>query len=90
MYNNVSASHSVSKQFITVKCYPQTRIIPMSSIKSLVFDESRKIITISMIDGEKTELSSKNVKSIFYETVKDIRSCDGRLTDYSIDEITDF
>lgn len=78
------------QQIITVKCHPKTYVIPLNSIRSIIFNESSKSITINYLnDTAKTTLYDDNIKRLFYDTLNDMRSCDHKITEYNIEKIMD-
>lgn len=78
----------VRQQFISAKCKSKIYIIPFNSIRSIVFNESSKCVTINYLnDLTKTTIYDDNVKRIFYDTIKDMRSCDNKITEYEVNQI---
>lgn len=76
------------QQIITVKCHPKTYIIPLNSIRSMIFNESTKSITINYLnDNTKTTLYDNDIKRVFYDTIKDMRSCDSKITECNIEHV---
>ena len=77
-------------QYITAKTRSKIYIIPMHSVRSMVFEDSLKTITINYINNDsKLIIHDDNVKRIFYDTVKDIRSCDNIITEYNIESVSE-
>lgn len=79
------------QQIITIKCHPKTYVIPLNSIRSLIFNENAKSITINYLNDSsaKTTLYDDNIKRLFYDTLNDMRSCDHKITEYNIAKIID-
>ena len=76
------------QQIITVKCYPKTYVIPLNSVRSIIFNETSKSITINYLNNsEQTTLYDENIKRIFYNTLNDMRSCDHKITEYDVAKI---
>lgn len=80
----------MQQQFITAHCPPKIYIIPISSIRSIVINEHSKCMTINYKNNlTRTELYSDNIKKVYYETLKDMRSCESRITDFHFEKIVD-
>ena len=79
---------TTKQQYITAKTRSKIYIIPMHSVRSIVFEDSLKTITINYIQtNSKLVICDDNVKRIFYDTVKDIRSCDNIITEYNVQSV---
>ena len=86
----INEMQSVRQQFITAHCPPKIYVIPVSSIRSIIFNEQAKCMTINYTnDLTRTELYAENIKKVYYDTIKDMRSCDGRLTEFYFEKIVE-
>jgi len=75
--------------YISARCLHETHLIPIASVRSLVFNEKNKCITINFTNGtDRTEFYCDNVRSVYYETIKDMRTCDGKITEYLVEKIS--
>ena len=61
----------------------------MSSVRCIIFDESSKSVTINYLNDVKTILYDDNIKRIYYDTLKDMRSCDDKITEYDVRDIVE-
>lgn len=81
---------SLSRHFILAKSGYDTYIIPMHNIRNIVVNDKTKSMTINYLgDNTKTVLRDENIKTVFYDTLKDMRASDARITECHIKEILD-
>lgn len=78
------------RQYILARSKLQTHIIPLNSIRSIIVNDKTKSMTIYYLgDSKKTVLYDTNIKTVFYDTLKDMRATDARITECDIQEIVE-
>lgn len=77
-----------SVHFITTYANNRSYIIPLHNITSITCNEKTKCMSINL-NNQKIEIYSDDVKKSYYDIIKDIRLCDGHITNINALDIVD-
>lgn len=81
---------SLSRHFMLARSKSQTYIIPLHNIRNIIVNDIQKSMTIKYLgDTMETKLYDENIKTVFYDTLKDMRATDARITECNIERIED-